>query len=116
MLRDAASLFAFRLLTLRFCVPPFSNDSAAPRLKGFLMVPRARESGGGCVITMIVHTDLGGNLPATILNRLSTSSPWRLVQRLRSAFESSDGKPSRAQKAEQAAAATAAIAADGEAS
>ncbi|CAN0212542.1 unnamed protein product [Ectocarpus fasciculatus] len=80
------------------------------------MVPRARESGGGCVITMIVHTDLGGNLPATILNRLSTSSPWRLVQRLRSAFESSsDGQPSRAQKAEQAAAA-AAVAVNGQAS
>lgn len=52
-------------------------------LCGFLMVPRAADAGGGCTITMIVHTDLGGNLPAKILNFLSTSSPWRLVQRLR---------------------------------
>ena len=77
-------------------------------LCGFLMVPRAREAGGGCVITMIVHTDLGGNLPATILNRLSTSSPWRLVQRLRAAFESANGQPSPAQKAAAKAAALAA--------
>ncbi len=86
-------------------------------LCGFLMVPRAREAGGGCVITMIVHTDLGGNLPATILNSLSTSSPWRLVQRLRAAFESNGRGPSHAQKAAAAqreaaaAAATAAAAA-----
>lgn len=55
-------------------------------LCGFLMVPRAPAE-GGCTITMIVHTDLGGNLPAGILNHLSTSSPWRLMQRLRAIFE-----------------------------
>lgn len=56
-------------------------------LCGFLMVPRPPEAGGGCTITMIVHTDLGGNLPAGILNHLSTSSPWRLVQKLRAVFK-----------------------------
>lgn len=55
-------------------------------LCGFLMVPRSAELGGGCTMTMIVHTDLGGSLPASILNHLSTNSPWRLVQRLRSIF------------------------------
>ena len=80
-------------------------------LCGFLMVPRPREAGGGCVVTMIVHTDLGGNLPATILNFLSTSSPWRLSQRLRAAFEPDGRGPSPAQKAAAAAAAAAAGAA-----
>ncbi|CAN0075651.1 unnamed protein product [Discosporangium mesarthrocarpum] len=50
---------------------------------GFLMVPKP----GGCTLTMIVHIDLGGNLPAPILNMLSTSSPWRLLQRLKGKFE-----------------------------
>ena len=83
-------------------------------LCGFLMVPRALEAGGGCTVTMIVHTDLGGNLPAPILNRLSTSSPWRLVQRLCGAFQKTDSRPSMAEAAAAAtAAATVAVAAAG---
>lgn len=74
-------------------------------LCGFLMVPRLAEAGGGCSITMIVHTDLGGQLPARVLNSLSTSSPWRLVQKLRGAFECKGGRPSRAHAAAAAAAA-----------
>ena len=58
-------------------------------------------------MTMIVHTDLGGNLPAPILNRLSTSSPWRLVQRLSGVFQKTGSGPS---VAEAAAAATTAAA------
>lgn len=65
-------------------------------LCSFLMVPRAPDSGDSCTITMIVHTDLGGNLPASLINMLSTSSPWRLMLRLRGAFQSTDGRPTRA--------------------
>lgn len=78
-------------------------------LCGFLMVPRAPDSGDGCTITMIVHTDLGGNLPASLINMLSTSSPWRLMLRLRGAFRSTDGRPTRAAAAAAAAASTAAV-------
>lgn len=77
-------------------------------LCGFIMVPRALDAGGGCTISMIVHTDLGGNLPATILNNLSTSSPWRLMQRLRAAFQPAGTGPSKAQVAATTAAAAAA--------
>lgn len=47
-------------------------------------------------MTMIVHTDLGGSLPASILNHLSTNSPWRLVQRLRTIFEENAPTPAAA--------------------
>ncbi|CAM9718016.1 unnamed protein product, partial [Phaeothamnion confervicola] len=76
-------------------------------LCGFLMVPTAVPAmqaalpsgsgnpengnggggGGGCTLTMIVHTDLGGSLPASIINVLSTSAPVGAVQRLQRIFE-----------------------------
>ncbi|CAM9416510.1 unnamed protein product [Scytosiphon promiscuus] len=99
MLEDGTAYVLNRSVDHPLNPPVKGHVRGVVMLCGFLMVPRAREAGGGCVITMIVHTDLGGNLPATILNRLSTSSPWRLVQRLRAAFESNGRGPSPAQKA-----------------
>lgn len=38
---------------------------------------------GGTAVTMCAHTDLGGTLPSTIINMLSTSAPIQLLTNLR---------------------------------
>lgn len=46
---------------------------------GFLMVPSPQ---GGCTLTMLVHTELGGNLPVAIVNKISIREPANVVAKL----------------------------------
>jgi hypothetical protein len=50
---------------------------------GFLMVP---SSGNGCTLTMVVHTELGGSLPASIINKISTGAPAQVSTKLQKIF------------------------------
>ena len=34
---------------------------------------------GGCKLTLTAHTELGGTLPASVINLLSTSAPLKLL-------------------------------------
>lgn len=34
---------------------------------------------GGCKVTLTAHTDLGGSLPATVINMLSTAAPLKMM-------------------------------------
>ena len=39
-------------------------------------------SPGECVVTLINHSELGGNVPASVVNMLSTSAPIKLLTSL----------------------------------
>jgi len=53
---------------------------------GFLMVPLPVPE-SGCTLTMVVHTELGGNLPASIINRISIGAPEKVTRKIQKIFE-----------------------------
>jgi START domain len=38
---------------------------------------------GGCKVTLAAHTELGGSLPASVINMLSTAAPVKILNRVR---------------------------------
>ncbi|KAG5175365.1 hypothetical protein JKP88DRAFT_172390 [Tribonema minus] len=59
---------------------------------GFLMVPAAPR---GCTLTMVVHTELGGNLPPAIVNKVSTGAPAVVSAKLQRIFAAWDTRPAQ---------------------
>lgn len=49
-------------------------------ISGYVIKPCANNT---CNLTVIVHTDLGGHIPATIINMVSTSAPLKLMNNIR---------------------------------
>lgn len=41
----------------------------------------------GCKVTLIAHTDLGGDMPAWIINMLGAESPLKMLIKIRSLLE-----------------------------
>jgi hypothetical protein len=46
----------------------------------------------GCKVTLTAHTDLGGDMPAWIINMLGAESPLKMLIKIRSIFEGDSGK------------------------
>ncbi|RHY25998.1 hypothetical protein DYB32_007954 [Aphanomyces invadans] len=43
--------------------------------------------GGACRVTMMAHMDLGGMLPAVVINALAVDAPYKLLKRFRTLYE-----------------------------
>ena len=48
------------------------------------------ESSYACKVTLIAHTDLGGSMPAWLINLLSAETPLKLLIKIRGIFDKSD--------------------------
>lgn len=65
-----------------------TSDELCPAKKGFVrgfvqvsgywIQPQPAEN--GCKVTLLAHTELGGNLPATVINLLFVSAPLKIMQ------------------------------------
>jgi hypothetical protein len=50
------------------------------------------EDGSGvCTVTLLAHTELGGSLPATVINLLSVSAPLKIMQSIEKLMGASPG-------------------------
>ena len=38
---------------------------------------------GGCKVTLCAHTELGGSLPSSVINMLSTGAPYKIMESVR---------------------------------
>ena len=47
----------------------------------------------GCKVTLTAHTDLGGTMPAWIINMLSAEAPLKILIKIREIFEKGNGSP-----------------------
>ncbi|OQR95291.1 hypothetical protein ACHHYP_00128 [Achlya hypogyna] len=56
---------------------------AHTHVSGYLLRPVSETE---CQVTLIVHMDLGGYMPAYVINLLSVSSPIKLLQRIRKLY------------------------------
>ncbi|KAH9154009.1 hypothetical protein AeRB84_003833 [Aphanomyces euteiches] len=57
---------------------------AHTHISGYLVKPLADTQ---CEVTLIVHMDLGGMLPAVVINILAVDSPLKLLKRFRTLYE-----------------------------
>jgi hypothetical protein len=60
-------------------VQPYSSLKASDRLYSSTSL--------GCKVTLAAHTELGGSLPASVINMLSTAAPLKIMANLRTLVE-----------------------------
>lgn len=58
------------------CPPREGYVRGAVNISGYMIVPLPA---GGLSVTLCLHTDLGGSLPAGIINMLATSAPIKML-------------------------------------
>jgi hypothetical protein len=59
-------------------------DAAKPVEVGLACAPSGVLSPGECKVTLLNHTELGGTLPASVINVLSTNAPVKILTSLSS--------------------------------
>ena len=63
--------------------------------------PAGSSSSPSCKVTLIVHSDLGGYLPAALMNLLSTEAPQKMMTLIRTLAEKEEKLPSPQQQLPQ---------------
>lgn len=81
-LEDGSAYLVNRSVDHPDCPPVDGYVRGIVMMCGFLMVPCREPGASGCTLTVIVHTDLGGSLPAAILNKLSVNGPNEVTRKL----------------------------------
>jgi hypothetical protein len=66
------------------------------KISGALIRPINPHHGGGCSVSLIGHSDLGGSLPSTIVNMLSVGLPVKMMKKIRTILEPQDKKKKKA--------------------
>lgn len=50
-----------------------------------------RRDNGGCDLSLIAHTELGGTLPSTIVNMYSSNAPYNMLNALSALLKNKEG-------------------------
>jgi hypothetical protein len=51
-------------------------------ISGYYIEQLGGNDSGSCELTMLIHTELGGQLPPALINRFSTSAPVKLMRKV----------------------------------
>jgi START domain len=46
-----------------------------------------KQAGEHCEVSLLSHTELGGSIPASLVNSLSSTAPFKMLESLRAMFE-----------------------------